>query len=205
MGATLWPVRIENAASAPVKGAVDWVRFTSLPGGAPAPSESRRHLVLWRGKGLCSAHAEPFNAIGQRVALHLDCSRRWVRRHIASRMRRDTRKFHSFRGPHALTIVALLADASEYVLVGLEPVGTFSLVEAAVRGQYLAEVRAGLRPFTPSRFFRTVEPTKQPEAGRILDSALPLLFVRLRRMGHVVQELSWPHMNSNRLAVGGNA
>lgn len=97
--------------------------------------------------------------------------------------------FYPFSGPDALYALAMFPQASDFVLMGLEPVGELPDLGAlsdADLAESLAELRRSLRSITSVSFFRTND--MRAELGKNRFSGVtPILMLSIARHGYTVQ------------------
>ena len=195
-GATAWaaqPVAVSAPGASEVprsREADDAARFLaglpSRPGSAFAPLEEtpawqehrRKADEAWRGaeKGFVSG----LRTFGETTLKPgIDPARR---------------VFYPFGGPDALTAVSFFPDASDYVLVALEPPGTVptaAQVEKKDLNLFLDAVRQSMASVLGRSFFVTREMDKEFR-GQLADGLLPPILFLLARTDH--QIVGWRYV-----------
>jgi hypothetical protein len=127
----------------------------------------------------------------------------WVAKEIRSSDAGHHSLFYPFSGPDIVYARAFFPDAADYILIGLEPVGStppfegFSATEAA---SYLSSLRVWLDDVLSLSFFKTEDMKRDVEAGRI-DGVLPSLLFLLARDGCAVSEVDRPRVDKSGATV----
>lgn len=94
--------------------------------------------------------------------------------------------FYPFSGPDILHAQAFFPDADQYVLIGLEPVGSlpeFKKEETDSLDSYFSKVNTSLNAILKFSFFRT-QSMKNDLKNEEVDGTLHLLFLFLKRTGN---------------------
>jgi len=114
----------------------------------------------------------------------------WARRELTPRCPQRTSLFYPFAGPDFLYAYCFFQNADDYLLIGLESVGTVPEPEeipADSLGNYFRAMRVALNDILTISFFKTND--MMSELGtKELDGILPLLLVFLARTGN---EITW--------------
>lgn len=107
---------------------------------------------------------------------------------IAKVVKRQTTLFYPFSGPDILHAQTFFPDADNYVMIGLEPVGslpTFKSSQLDALTPYYNRVNTSLDAILKFSFFRTVSMSKDLKNAEV-DGTLHLLFLFLKRTGNLI-------------------
>jgi hypothetical protein len=110
----------------------------------------------------------------------------------------QTKMFYPFGGPDFLYASLLFPRASEYLLVGLEPVGEPPQIEKFTAGEmerYLAELETSLNSLLNFGFFKTND-MREDFSGKRLNGVLPVLLALLARTDHQIVDLEMIHADA---------
>jgi hypothetical protein len=107
---------------------------------------------------------------------------------IAKVVKKQTTLFYPFSGPDILHAQTFFPDADNYVMIGLEPVGslpTFKSLQLDSLTPYYNRVNTSLDAILKFSFFRTVSMSKDLKNAEV-DGTLHLLFLFLKRTGNLI-------------------
>lgn len=107
---------------------------------------------------------------------------------IAKVVKKQTTLFYPFSGPDILHAQTFFPDADNYVMIGLEPVGslpTFKSSQLDSLTHYYNRVNTSLDAILKFSFFRTVSMSKDLKNAEV-DGTLHLLFLFLKRTGNLI-------------------
>ena len=107
---------------------------------------------------------------------------------IAKVVKKQTTLFYPFSGPDILHAQTFFPDADNYVMIGLEPVGslpTFKSSQLDSLTPYYNRVNTSLDAILKFSFFRTVSMSKDLKNAEV-DGTLHLLFLFLKRTGNLI-------------------
>jgi hypothetical protein len=107
---------------------------------------------------------------------------------IAKVVKKQTTLFYPFSGPDILHAQTFFPDADNYVMIGLEPVGslpTFKNPQVDSLMPYYNRVNTSLDAILKFSFFRTVSMSKDLKNAEV-DGTLHLLFLFLKRTGNLI-------------------
>lgn len=97
--------------------------------------------------------------------------------------------FYPFGGPDAANLLAFYPDASEYIMVGLEPYGCIPTKVEEYTPAYFADLRRSLRSIVSMGFFKTDDMRQEFRESEV-HGVLPLLLVVLARSGYKVEDVT---------------
>jgi hypothetical protein len=110
----------------------------------------------------------------------------WSKNEIAKQGCKPETVFYPFSGPDFLHAVTLFPEAKNYILIGLEAVGSIptykELQKDSLKG-YFQAVERSLRDVLNFSFFKTNNMAVDLK-GKDIDGSLPLLFIFLERTGN---------------------
>lgn len=107
---------------------------------------------------------------------------------ISKVVKKQTTLFYPFSGPDILHAQTFFPDADNYVMIGLEPVGslpTFKNSQLDSLMPYYNRVNTSLDAILKFSFFRTVSMSKDLKNTEV-DGTLHLLFLFLKRTGNLI-------------------
>jgi hypothetical protein len=107
---------------------------------------------------------------------------------ISKGVKKQTTLFYPFSGPDILHAQTFFPDADNYVMIGLEPVGslpTFKNSQLDSLTPYYNRVNTSLDAILKFSFFRTVSMSKDLKNAEV-DGTLHLLFLFLKRTGNLI-------------------
>ena len=119
---------------------------------------------------------------------------RWAARELPFGAEAQTKVFYPFGGPDFLYASLLFPRASDYFLVGLEPVGGLPQIEqmekfsAGEMESYLLELETSLNSLMNFGFFKTND-MREDFSGKRLNGVLPVLLALLARTEHQVTDV----------------
>ncbi|MDW7980747.1 MAG: hypothetical protein RMH97_09300 [Verrucomicrobiales bacterium] len=173
-----------------------WARVASNLAGRLTPGSSDGQNRAEGGDGWIS-HAREFEILWRQVAARLSRIAGWRTKHLDGIVPRHADVFYPFGGPDAVTALTLFPEASHYLLVGLEPVGSLPATLDVLTADYRNDLRTAFRPFALLGFFRTEDLTKYLGSRRTLDGVLPLLAASIARLDHTVLQVSRVCLNND--------
>jgi hypothetical protein len=97
--------------------------------------------------------------------------------------------FYPFGGPDAANLLAFYPDASEYIMVGLEPYGCIPSKAEDYTPGYFADLRRSLRSVVSMGFFKTDDMRQEFRESEV-HGVLPLMLVVLARYGYKVEDVA---------------
>ena len=117
-----------------------------------------------------------------------------VRAWASGNLRRSENVFYMFSGPDFLYANAFFPSASNYVLCGIEPVGTTPDATKIALGPSLHNLQDSLNSVLNYSFFQTKQMRQDFGHGQ-LNGTLPILYVFLARSGKTIRNVSFmqPH------------
>lgn len=107
---------------------------------------------------------------------------------ISKVVKKQTTLFYPFSGPDILHAQTFFPDADNYVMIGLEPVGSlpsFKKEEIDSLATYYNRVNTSLNAILKFSFFRTASMSKDLKNAEV-DGTLHLLFLFLKRTGNSI-------------------
>lgn len=120
--------------------------------------------------------------------------RKWAGTELASLNLSTPTIFYPFSGPDFLYAYSFFPNSSEYVLVGLEPVGEIpnldELSASSEIGRNLHWLESSMADVMQLSFFKTKEMAKDFKETR-LKGVLPILFVFLARTNNTIQDVNY--------------
>ncbi len=123
---------------------------------------------------------------------------RWAAQELPFAAAAQTKVFYPFGGPDFLYASLLFPRASDYFLVGLEPVGQPPALEKFTAGEmesYLLELEASLNSLMNFGFFKTND-MRADFSSKRLNGVLPVLLALLARTEHQVVDLELLHADA---------
>jgi hypothetical protein len=128
---------------------------------------------------------------------------RWRVKNLDTISSRSTTLFYPFAGADFLYANAFFPEASNYILIGLEPVGKLHACDAMSKKDfisYLEEIRNSLYYSNQLGFFRT-ESMETDLNQQLLDGTLPLILFYIRKTGHHISGISYFKLDKTGKAV----
>lgn len=129
--------------------------------------------------------------------------RAWAKTEIQPRISRPDTVKYMFGGPDYVHVESIFPGAPEYILVGLEPLGTvpdfFSMNEAQW-DSYLSHLNYTLRSISRRNFFITTE-MREDFGKQGVDGVFPVLLYFAALTGHQVLDANYVSLSSNGEAV----
>jgi len=111
--------------------------------------------------------------------------------------------FYMFSGPDFLYADAFFPDARNYVLCGIEPVGSVPDMSKLALGPALYRVESSLNSVLNYSFFQTKQ-MRSDFGGGQLNGTVPILLVFLARCGHVIESVT-PQPHGVRIDFNGGS
>lgn len=131
--------------------------------------------------------------------LRLKQIRQWAKTEIQPRISRPGTVKYMFGGPDFVHVESIFPGAPEYILVGLEPLGTvpdfFSMNEAQW-DSYLSHLNYTLRSISRRNFFITTE-MREDFGKQGVDGVFPVLLYFAALTGHQVLDANYVSLGSN--------
>jgi hypothetical protein len=121
-------------------------------------------------------------------ARYLDKIDRWASANLKG-IADDTAVFYPFSGPDAATAFAVYPQASEYILIGLEPAGKLPDSQQGYTADYWSGVRQSLRSAVALGFFKTEE-MEEDFGGEGVGGVTPVLLLYIARSGFTVEDVT---------------
>jgi len=140
----------------------------------------------------------------------LKAIREWGRTEIQPKLTRPDSVNYMFGGPDFVHVVSIFPRAPEYILVGLEPLGSlpdFLATSEAQLDSYLSHLSHSLRSISMRNFFITTE-MREDFGGDGVDGVFPVLLYFAALTNHHVVEANYVKLASSGeavLAQGGDA
>ncbi len=133
----------------------------------------------------------------------------WARGVIHPKISRPKYVKYPFGGPDFVHVVTLFPGADEYVLVGLEPLGSvpdFTRMPEAQLDAYLGQLNYSMRSISRRNFFLTKE-MREDLSGKGIEGVFPLLLFFAAITDHEVLNASYVTLNGsgqvNQSGAGG--
>ncbi len=169
-------------AADPGADANDVARFLAgLPVSPGSPLNPLMQDPAWR------QHADYFASAWARLEVRqLSKARAWAEANLRGS---GPNVFYMFSGPDFLYAHALFPGASNYVLCGIEPVGTMPDPAKLALGPALYRVESALNSVLNYSFFQTRQMREDLGASQV-NGTLPVLLVFLARDGKAIQHIS---------------
>lgn len=117
---------------------------------------------------------------------------------------RGSNLFYMFSGPDFLYANAFFPDARNYVLCGIEPVGSVPDVTKLALGPALYQVEASLNSVLNYSFFQTKQ-MRQDFSASQLNGTIPVLMVFLARCGKTIENISPTQPHGVRIDFNGGS
>lgn len=162
----------------------DLGRFLAgLPGSADSPFTSLQSQEAWR------EHRRDSDLLWERVETQwIPAMREFQKAELTRALIEGSLVFYPFSGPDALMVTVLFPRSPVYVMVGLEPVGTFPTLKQIANENlagYLAELRNSVSSELERSFFITREMDREFR-GQVTDGLLPPILLMLARTRHTI-------------------
>jgi hypothetical protein len=169
---------------------------------SPSPDDQAKFLagMTPRGSELAELaersssqnHASQLSKAWQELeAKQLSKIRAWVPANLAGAHTEQAPLFYFFSGPDILYANVFFPSATNYVMCGLEPVGSLpdvtKLADSAISPS-LANLRKSLEAILSFSFFKTKD-MKNDLTATQLTGTLPVLYVFLARLGHQIESV----------------
>ena len=162
-----------------------FARIAGLPSSAAAPA-------AWQAEGPWKAFAETAGKEWTDFdTTVLEPMKTWAEKDLREARRATGTLFYAFGGPDFVTAYSLFPEATETVLVGLEPVGNLPDLDrsaAAWRDSFFVDLGELVSGFLKRGYFITREMNDIYSRGRV-DGALPVVAFFLGRGGYSVADV----------------
>lgn len=147
------------------------------------------------------SHASFFNYAWNKLEhQQLSKVRKWSSTELGSLNQSSGTIFYPFSGPDFLYVYSFFPKASEYVLVGLEPVGEIPNLEKTAKpseiGTNLRWLESSMADVMQLSFFKTKNMAKDFKDSK-LKGVLPILFVFLARTNNTIQDVHYLDLNKD--------
>lgn len=122
--------------------------------------------------------------------------RKWSQAELKSINESAPSIFYPFSGPDFLYAYSLFPNAKEYLMIGLEPVGTlpdFQNISAAQKAQKLQNINKSLYAILEYSFFRTLD----MEVDLSQQGVLPILLVFMARTNNQILDVQYVGVDEN--------
>ena len=114
--------------------------------------------------------------------------RPWAKEYLAEPRKLEGLVFYPFSGADFIHADAFFPDADEYLLIGLEPIGTYPTVEKINKNAnaYFNGLNQAMYFLVEYSFFRTLSMADDLTGRRVaaIDGTLPLLLTFMKNLGH---------------------
>lgn len=181
----------------------DVARFVS--GRSLTPASSLQQLVNY--PSVRRHYAEAGKLTEQWKSLRLESIRQWSFTEIQPRIQRPTNVKYMFGGPDLVHAVTIFPGVPEYILAGLEPLGTlpdFFAMDETTLDRYLSHLNHTLRSISRRNFFITKE--MREDFGKDgIDGVFPVLLYFASITGHEVIDANYVNLNSGGQVVQSGA
>ncbi len=115
--------------------------------------------------------------------------------------------FYPFSGPDILNVYQFFPNAQQYILIGLEPVGTypdFDYLRKDSTLKYIEEIKQALQNMIATSFFKTLEMRVQLHSPE-LNGTLPIISVFITQLGGRIVDYTRVYVDKNgNLNIAGN-
>lgn len=121
----------------------------------------------------------------------MDLLEKWTSEELDSVNANTNTLFYPFSGPDILNANIFFPDAKQYILVGLEPVGSVPFLEKTnmdTVAKYFNSINTSLYAILNFSFFRTIAMKKDLKQEGV-DGTIPLLMIFLARRGNEILEV----------------
>ena len=187
-------------AAPPARAAVnvnDTARFLA---GLPVPGDSP--LAALAQDPAWKQHAGYFDSAWTKLELRqLSKIRGWTGGNLR---RRSSNVFYMFSGPDFLYANAFFPAARNYVLCGIEPVGSVPDVTKLALGPALYQVEGSLNSVLNYSFFQTKQ-MRQDFTATQLNGTVPVLMVFLARCGKTIENVAPAQPHGVRIDFNGGS
>lgn len=166
--------------------------------GLPLPPESRLRPFLSL-PGVTSHYSEARALAEKWESYRLSQIRKWSRNEIQPRISRPPVLKYMFGGPDFVHAATLFPEVPEYVLSGMEPLGSvpdFFAMDATELGAYLSHVSYTLRSVSERSFFITRE-MSEDFGKKGVDGVFPILLYFSALTGHRVMDADHVKIDPN--------
>jgi len=163
----------------------------------PLPEDSL--LKPWQTSPDYQRHVTAYDKTWQRFyEKHFGPKREWALAHVFPKIPRPEALYYLFGGPDVINAVALFPGLKDYVLVGLEPVGSITPPESLNSEQLMAGLE-NLRKATDTTLQFSFFITKDMKVDLELTEfkgVLPVLYTFLVRSGHLLLDTTMVTIDS---------
>jgi hypothetical protein len=128
---------------------------------------------------------------------------RWREKNLPGPLADSSALFYPFAGADFLYASTFFPNSSNYILIGLEPVGQLLRCDTMKKKPmvgYLQKIRAALYFPVQLGFFRTESMEKDLNSGN-LDGTLPLLAFYIKRTKHVIRNISYFNLDTSGATI----
>jgi hypothetical protein len=201
MKTRLLPAAVLLLLTAPLMHAAadvnDTARFLAgLPVGGGSPLAPLMQDPAWK------QHASYFGTAWNKLELRqLSKIRAWTGGSLRGR---GSTVFYMFSGPDFLYANAFFPEARNYVLCGIEPVGTAPDVTKLDLGQALYRIEGSMNSVLNYSFFQTKQMREDFGASQ-LNGTIPALMVFLARCGKTIENISPAQPHGVRIDFNGGS
>ena len=182
LAAALLLAPLARAAATPAATLNDTARFLAgMPVDAHSPLAPLMQDPAWK------QHQGYFDSAWTKLDMRqLSKVREWTAENLH---RRDDNVFYMFSGPDFLYADAFFPEAKNYVLVGIEPVGSVPDVTKLALGDALYRVEGSLNSVLNYSFFQTKQMREDFSAAQI-NGTIPVLMVFLARSERTITNIT---------------
>jgi hypothetical protein len=151
-------------------------------------------LAKWVNPVGWREYAEEMNQTWNRFdQKHLQPMRAWATQELGSPQPMEGTVFYPFSGPDVANILALFPQAKNYLLIGLEPVGSLPILQPGKNEPFYSTLEESLRALLQLNYFIT-KMMATDLAKREMDGVLPVLLYFLGREKVRVLEVNYWQM-----------
>ncbi len=170
--------------------------LAGLPVGGGSPAAALMQDPAWK------QHASYFNTAWAKLeARQLSKVEAWTGGNLH---RRGSNVFYMFSGPDFLYADAFFPGARNYVLCGIEPVGSVPDMAKLDLGQALYHIEGSLNSVLNYSFFQTKQMREDFGASQ-LNGTIPVLMVFLARCGKTIENISPQQPHGVRIDFNGGS
>ncbi len=175
----------------------DTARFLAgMPVGGGSPLAPLTRDPAWQ------QHAQYFDTAWTKLELRqLSKAREWAAANLRGR---EGNVFYMFSGPDFLYADAFFPGARNYVLCGIEPVGSVPDVAKLMLGPALYQMEGSLNSVLNYSFFQTKQMREDLNASQ-LNGTIPVLMVFLARCGKTIENISPAQPHGVRIDFNGGS
>lgn len=113
----------------------------------------------------------------------------WAQKNLETRVTYEDTVFYPFGGPDIVYAISFFPNASNYILIGLEPIGTFSDIEKNINNPETFEsIKKALRTYMRGGYFITSEMVTNL-SRRFLRGTLYLILLELSSLGFEINNV----------------